>query len=363
MVPTSITAYAQVNATTRALYAALLVPSVWFTLIQTPNFDALLGQLDKTAYGPYLKLDRQLLTPRRTVYQLRWHITSNYEKLIRLTPEPGRQLILQLWRLYEIDNLKATLRGVETGASWDEVRHLLSPMFRYVTLANEDIRRMLDTGSVVRAVERIRHTPYYATLVHALARYEAEKNLFPLEVALDLDYRRGLWESVQNLKGTDHKRALQLIGTSIDLDNLLWAIRYRVYHHLSVQEIINYTLPFGYQVCDADIRALAEGADIITVIKRIYPHLEGLDEAARSSKDEPTLRQRQLISVEYALQRHLIKLCHQMFGGDPFHIGVQLAYLLLLEYELRDLITVVEAKASQLPIEKLISVSIETYHV
>jgi V/A-type H+-transporting ATPase subunit C len=356
MMPSSVTAYAQVNATTRALYATLLTPEIRRAFIQAPNFDAFLTQLEKTAYGPYLKMDRQILTPRRTVYQLRWHVTQAYEKLIRLTPEPGCQLIIQLWRLYEVDNLKATLRGIETGASWDEVRRLLSPMFRYITLNDDDIQRMLASGSIVRAIERIRHTPYYETLIHAVARYETEKNLFPLEVALDLDYRRGLWQSVHSLKGADHEQALRLVGTSIDVDNQLWAIRYRVYHHLSMQEIINYTLPFGYQVQDADIRAIAEGADIKAVVKRIYPRIEGLEDATTQTREEVSPQQRQLASIERVLHRHIIKLCRGTFLGNPFHIGVQLAYLMLLEYELRDLIAIVEAKASQLPVERLESI-------
>ncbi len=350
-----VTAYAQVNATTRALYATLLTPEVWRALIQTPDFDALLVQLEKTAYGPYLKLDRQMLTPRRTVYQLRRYLAQGYEKLIRLTPEPGCQLLMQLWQLYEVDNLKATLRGVETNASWDEVRRLLSPMPRHITLTNDDIQRMLASGSIVRAIERTRHTPYYETLTLAVARYETEKNLFPLEVALDLDYRRGLWQGIHNLKGADYEQALRLVGTSIDVDNLLWAVRYRVYHRLSVQEIINYTLAFGYQVRDADIRAIAEGEDIITVIKRIYPRLEALEDIPAQTREEVSPQRRQLALIERALHRYIIKLCRGAFLGDPFHIGVQLAYLMLLEYELRDLTVIVEAKASRLPVERLAS--------
>jgi len=351
-----VVAYAQVNATTRALYSTLLTPEIRHALVQAPGLDALLAQLEKTAYNPYLKLDKQLLTPRRIVYQLRWHLAHGYEKLIRLTPEPACQLLIQLWRLYEVDNLKATLRGVETGATWDEVRRLLSPMFHYVTLTTDDIQRMLASGSVVRAIERLRHTPYYETLIHAFTRYEIEKNLFPLEVALDLDYRRGLWQTIHELKGADRTHALHLVGTSIDIDNLLWAMRYRIYHHLSTQKIINYTLPFGYQVRDEHIRAIAEGADMLAIVRRIYPRVEGFTEAASQTREEVPTPQLQLAMIERALHRHLIKLCRKTFLGDPFHIGVQLAYLMLLEYELRDLTTIVEAKAAQLPVERLAAI-------
>ena len=61
----------------------------------------------------------------------------------------------------------------------------------------------------------------------------------------------------------------------------MWAIRYRVYHQLSEEELINYTLPFGYHVRDADIRAIAAGDDIAQVVKRIYPDLTNVAELLR----------------------------------------------------------------------------------
>lgn len=346
-----VTAYAGVNATTRALYSQLLAPQTRQLLAQARNLDALVTTLTTTAYAPYLSIDRQALTPRRVVYQLRWHLAQGYDKLIRMTPKPGRTLLIQLWRLYEVDNLKATLRGIATGASWNEVLHLLSPMARHITLTLNDMQRMLESATIARAINRIRHTPYYETLLHALERYEAEQNLFPLEVALDLDYRRAIWQAIHNLKGVDHEHALRLVGTFIDADNLLWAARYRVYHQLSTQEVINYTLPFGYQVRDEDIRAIAtsdagDSATIIEVIRRLYPDLEELDSVTP---------QRWLAALERALNRRIARLCHKAFRGDPFHIGVPVAYLILLEYELRDLTAIVEAIASGLPVETLVA--------
>ena len=359
MNPTSVAAYAAVNATTRALYSTLLTPEVRLTLAHAPDFDTLLSTLGKTAYAPYLALDRAALTPRRTSYQLHWHLAKIYEKLIRMTPEPGNQLLLQLWRLYEVDNLKATLRGIETGASWDEVRHLLFPMFRHITLTPDELNRMLATGSIVRAVERTQGTPYYETLTHAVERYEIERNLFPLEVALDLDYRRGVWQAIQQLKGTDHEHALKLVGTSIDVDNLLWAIRYRVYHNLSLEEIINYTLPFGYKVHDEHIRAIARSEDalaIADVVRRVFPKVADLANLSTHTRSDITMPHRWLVELEHILHRHIINLCHSTFLGDPFHIGVQLVYVMLIEYELQDLTAIIEAVSSHLPIEQLATI-------
>jgi vacuolar-type H+-ATPase subunit C/Vma6 len=343
-----VSAYSLVHATVRALYSTMLTPETWEALVEAQDFDALLSALSKTVYSPYLQIERQELTPRRAVYQIRWHLADIYEKLIRLTPEPGQQLLLQLWHLYEVDNLKATLRGVEAGASWDQVRHLLHPMTRYITLTAADMEKMVRSDDVARAIELIRHTPYYETLVHALERYRTERNLFPLEVALDLDYRHGLWQSINRLTGIDHEQALRIVGTMLDVDNLLWAIRYRVYHHLSEQEIINYTLPFGYQVRDKDIRAIAAGADIAQVVRPIYPDAEGLEQLS----DQPEVG---LAALELSLQRHIVKTCLAAFIGYPFHVGIPAAYLLLNEHEIRDLTVLIEAKASRLPTEMFAS--------
>ncbi|MEA3308014.1 MAG: V-type ATPase subunit, partial [Chloroflexota bacterium] len=196
-----------------------------------------------------------------------------------------------------------------------------------------------------------RETPYYDPLVHALKRYQVERNLFPLEAALDLDYRRKLWESMQQLTGNDYQQALRLIGPVIDMDNLLWAIRYRVYHQMSMQEIINYTLPFGYRVRDAHIRAIAAGEDLATVVRSIYPGLSTAVLGSFSQSPGAALH-----SLEKALNRRIVRRCRVAFSGDPFHIGLPVAYLLLHEHEIEDLTAVIEAKDSRLPLEMLKSV-------
>jgi V/A-type H+-transporting ATPase subunit C len=343
MAAQGIDAYALLHATVRALRPELLSPDVWTALIQAESYDAVLDTLDKTVYGPYLDIPggRARLTPRRLIYQLRWHLSDMYVKLIGLAPEPGRQLLVELWHHYEVDNIKAVLRGIETGASWEQILFLLEPMGKHTALTLADLEAMGRSGDIAQAIERTRRTPYYHTLSHAMERYRTEQNLFPLEVALDLDYRRRLWEKIHKMKGRDHEQALRTVGNELDVDNLLWAIRYRVYHHLSSQEIINYTLPMGYRVKDEDIRAIATGSDITRVVNKIYPDLEGLD-------DFYTDPESHIGELEHALRRSIVDACRHAFVGYPFHIGIPLAYLWLNEYELNDLTILVEAKASDL---------------
>jgi vacuolar-type H+-ATPase subunit C/Vma6 len=345
--------YAVIHATTRALYAQMLDTSTWSSLIHAPHFDGVITLLSKTVYGTYLELDRKLLTPRRVAYQIKRHLADVYTKLIRLAPKRRQNLLQLLWQFYEVDNLKAVLRGIEAKTPWSRILFLLSPVTKHGYVSTTDMERMVRSGDVHRAIAQLEHTPYYDTLAHAVERYHSEHSLFPLEVALDLDYRRRLWQCIEQLTGDDRDYAMRIIGTTLDVDNLLWAIRYRVYHHLTEAEIINYTLPGHYQVCDSDIRAIATGENFVAVIKRLYPKVAAtipeFNDTENISRARDGVR-----AFEVALQRHIRQICHKTFIGYPFHIGIPLAYLRLNEYEIRDLIVLIESQASHTPLDTFI---------
>jgi len=334
-----ISGYAAVHARVRAMYSTMLTPEEWTRLYEAADFRSLITFLKETVYGSYLsKVEDRALTPRRAVYQIKGHLADACTTVIRLVPNDVQPLLTQFYQIFEIDNLKAILRGIITGASWNQVQYVLFPLGSFTILPAQ---AMVEAGNVGAAVEQLRGTPYYPTLSHAMERYTAEQSLFPLEVALDLAYWRALWSKVSRLRGQEHQQALRIIGALVDMNNLMWAIRYRVYHHLSEEEIINYTVPFGYQVRDEDIRAIAAGADIGQTVARIYPNLADL---------EPLLRepQRGLPQLEIRLQRHLAEQCRVAFVGYPFGIGIPLAYLVLNQLEIQDLTVLVEAKSLQL---------------
>ena len=177
-----------------------------------------------------------------------------------------------------------------------------------------------------------------------MKRYSAEQTLFPLEVALDLTYWRSLWNDVSVLIGEDRMQAMRIIGSLLDITNLMWAIRYRVYHHLSEEEMINYTLPFGFQVQDEDIRSIAAGADIAQIVQRIYPDLPNVDTLLEDTHQG-------LQTLELMLQRHVVEQCRAAFLGNPFHIGIPLAFLILSGMEIQDLTVLLEVKSAKNPSE------------
>jgi V/A-type H+-transporting ATPase subunit C len=344
MLSAGVSAYAALQARVRAMYSTLLTPQLWAELCEAADFGSLIELIKRTAYGPYLmSVADNLLTPRRAVYQIKQRMADTYFTVIGLAPTNTRPLLTQLYRHFEIDNLKAVLRGIVTGASWDQVLYVLFPLGPMTVLPAQ---RMVEAGNMEAAVDLLRGTPYYDTLSHSMQRYMAEQSLFPLEVALDLNYWRTLWQDINQLTDQDRTQALRIVGSLVDMNNLMWAVRYRVYHNLSEEEIINYTLPLGYRVQDENIRAIAAGADIAQVVTRLYPELTGVDALLQ----EP---QRGLPELELQLQRYVAGQCEMAFAGYPFQVGIPLGYLILTEWEIQDLTVLVEAKSAHIPAEQL----------
>jgi len=339
MATSGVSGYAAISARVRAMNASRLGPQVMEMLSETADFAALVGGLKQTAYRPYLEsLKDKDITPRRVILKLKAKLADAYTSVIHMAPGHIRPLLTQLYRYYEVDNLKAVLRGIVTDPNWERIQDVLFPFGSLTVLPAQ---AMVEAGNVATAVELLRGTAYENILSFAMKRYSAEQTLFPLEVALDLDYWRQLWKQAKQLQGEDRAAALRVVGSLIDMNNLMWAIRYRVYHQLSEEELINYTLSFGFHVHDEDIRAIAAGADLSSVVGHIYPDVADLNTILEDAHSG-------LPKLEIQLQRQLMKQCMAAFTGNPFHAGLPLAFLILCGLEVRDLVVLIEAKSSQM---------------
>lgn len=345
-----VSGYAAISTRVRAMYSDLLSLQEMIRLSDAPDFPTLISLLKSTPYGKYLTgVKDSELTPRRAILQIKQRLAASYSSVVQQAPEQTRPLIRQLYRYYELGNLKAVLRSIQTVSSWnsdipawDRVREVLFPYGSYTAIPAQ---AMVETGNVASAIDLLRGTPYESTISFAARRVSTEQSLFPLEVALDLDYWRRLWAEARKLSGKDREMAMKIIGSLLDMNNLNWVIRYRIYHKLSEEELINYTLPFGFRVSDNDVRAIAAGSDIEAVIARIYPSISDVG----ALLEHP---QSGLPKLEHALKQQVMRQCTAAFIGDPFHIGIPLAYLLLSDFEVQDLIVLIEGKSFNMPDEE-----------
>jgi vacuolar-type H+-ATPase subunit C/Vma6 len=161
-----VTGYAAISARVRAMYADLLTQADLIRLNDSPDFTTLFSTLKTTAYGPYLEgLKDKEITPKRVISQVKRRLADSYYSVIQMAPENTRPLVKQLYRYYEVGNLKALLRALvhvptwttEESPLWDRVRDILFPLGAFSVLPAQ---AMVESGSVSAAVDLLRGTPY-----------------------------------------------------------------------------------------------------------------------------------------------------------------------------------------------------------
>lgn len=342
MIVSNVSAYANVTTRVRGMIGELLGEEILARLNTCPDLNTLLSKLGETSYGQYLTDTQETLkSSRRAAYEIRKKLSRAFETIIHYGPKFARPLLTQSFKIYEVDNLKAALRGIEIGEGWDKIRYMLFPMENFPTLPFEE---MVRRGTIEGAIQLLHNTDYERELKIAYDRYQQEQNLFPLEVALDLNYWRMLWDDIDLLPKNERTIAHRLIGMMVDKNNIMWAARYRIYHHLSESEIINYTLPFGYKINDSVIRAIAADRDPYQLVTEIYPAIsveKGFEGSSSSNRQ----------INETILTRLIYTACRKTFAEGSFNIGLLLAYLFVLEMEIQDLTLLLEAKALGIPSE------------
>lgn len=332
----AVSAYGRLNVRVRASIGDLLSTASMATLSASPDLASLAQSLNTTVYGSYLH-QQELSNPQaRTLsYALQKRIPEKYWLFMQNAPDQSTKLIDLLFRYYEKDNLKTVLRGIREGADWSVLSYMLNPMGNFSAL---NFEQMYASHSIEDASRQVRNSLYGASLRVAAPRCRHENSLFPAEALLDLDYWKLVWEQVKALPSSDRVVAEKLIGLIIERNDLVWASRYKFLHNFSEAQIINYTLGLAPRVGTDVIRRIAGGAYLRDIVLELYPSLASDLPGKAGEAETPT-------QVETALLRLFQRSCRQEFAGNPFSLGPALAYLFLLEMEVRDLILLIEAKS------------------
>jgi V/A-type H+/Na+-transporting ATPase subunit C len=332
--------YASVNARMRGLYAQLLDEERWRNLLLAESLPAALETLRGTVYEQALASGEQGLEPslERIERRLLGKVADDCRRVITFMSGAARQLIIVWWQHFELENLKAVFRGLDQKMPPAQIEQFLIPLGDYETLPWE---ALLHEHSLAGVVERLSDSHYINPLRAAYPIYQREGSMFPLEVALDIRYYRDIVVASNRLGRAEREEARQVFGTHLDILNILWAFRYRVYYGLSAEEIVNYTLWHTIHT-DADvIQAIALGATPQEIVERVW----GPGKVDLSALEGLTSESAMIPALEMALLRHWRALAHQKMLGFPFRLGASLGFLVLSELEVQDLVTVLEGKS------------------
>jgi len=324
----SVFSYAAAQGYIRARFPRFLDPATWARLLGADSLRELGELLSRTAAAPALARDGAL-----SLRFLRGAAATAGRAVTRFLPRGPRELIAWYNERFEIENLKTVLRCVHYQLERPRALSSLIP-FRS---AHWRCETLLEAGSVAAVLDQIGESPYARPLGHAMERYQQERRLFHLEVAIDLFYFQRLVRLIESQTGGDEADAREFLGRWLAVQNLLWAYRYRIYGRMTPEEIINYTLHRAFAAGLDTVRRVALGSPLTMEAERLGFRISpGLSEVQA------------LTEMELQAEQERFQRATAIVRRPRYRLGGVLGYLWLLDGEVHDLTVVVEGKTTGL---------------
>lgn len=320
---------AAINTKVRVLKGQMLTQDDFKALLSKKTVSEIATYLkEHTSYKEILNMDD---IHRRDLEQiLKKYIANQFKKLTHYFNGEYKKLFRIMSLRYEIEDIKLYLRAIARNEDLAAIKERAVYSGLYSTL---DYESLTQAKSVEEYINSLKNTIYYDAL-ESYSNESGGKLLFYAEMSLDKLYFRLLYDQAGKLDKKDETAFKELLGKNIDLFNLEWIYRGTKFFKLSPEELINYTLMNGYYLKYKILKEIcyskSENELINTMLNTRYSFL---------FDNHDTLD----LLMERRIERYLYFQFLDYYHKEKLGIITALAYIHLLEYEIRDIIAITEA--------------------
>jgi len=336
--------FGHLNARIRAWRSRLLNKETYDGLIAADTLEGMMDRLKATPYARDIEVASSRLGGGRESEVLEVGFKGNLQGILkglwRYAPSGAEAFLKAILSWWEVYNIKTVLRGGNKGVPPEEVFALLLPCGHLDEMALKELTIARDVRGVAHLLDTW-GSPYAKPLREGLQRYIKDKDLMPLEVAID----RFLYEyhlKVLEGNGVDARIVRALIQDRIDLTNISMLLK------LAGEKGIpptSYFIHGGIRLTEDDflLYARGEGKDDL---------LRGL---AERLKDETWRRVANSIDPEEAflLEERLEGLIQERFWRraivEPLSIAMCISYIYEKTREIKNLRLISKGKVYKIP--------------
>lgn len=347
---TPVATYAFINAKLRGRIGKLLNEDFFRRAARAPSFTEAIGTLESTAYASALEAYRRTGDLKQVELELLRNEWAALSRMARFTPSGISFFVEAILRQYEVATAKHALRlyfeaNVLRRAIDDKVAYL----DREGPLEPKRLEAVINASSDAEALAAFSDKPYADALEVAIPAAREKRSLFAAETALDRWYFAQLIEAAESLDRRDAAIALRLFGIQIDLHNVNWAVRMRRYATGEAAEPRRALLPGGRLFSVKQLRGAIDGGKPQEAIMGVLAGRYGELTVRGGEEEEGSVRK--LTFLEEFLRHILFYEVRRILGGYPFTVGIILSYYLLVQNEVRLVISVLNAKYYDMPPE------------
>jgi len=327
--------YAELAAAVRSYKAELIHRDQITRTIESGSLSETVSQLTR---GQMTIADQSDLAPVEAFLIQR--VISVGTSLSAYAPYDSRNLIRLLSQRYEFDCMKQVLKCTIEQIEPEEALRDISPAGRF---SADKCKELIEARNPNRVIDVFADN----ALKQITSSKLSEKNAREAIAAVDKYYYMKLWTASNLPDPLDAQSARRLIGESIDHQNVLLALRAKVVG-LDSRTTAEILIPVNYAL-GKSYSEIAEASNFTNVL-RVMDKTQYANVFRNFTVSDSIA-----VHVEHALQVSHAQSCRDSFAGSPFNVGLALALFFLKDYELHDLLTVINGKANNVTTDRIIN--------
>lgn len=182
-------------------------------------------------------------------------IDNDFDKVHKfLTDNKIKSYLDALFLKFDIQTIKMLLNKVfdEKGTpfSANDLSTMVDPRLKL------DVQKLAQAKTITDFIEALSGSKFYKTFANV---NEDHATLFEYQMQLDLYYYMQLWKAQDEyLSGKDKQVMAELIGTEIDLKNILWIYRFKAFYNINPSLLYTYLVPIQKHLSTKDLNRLVE---------------------------------------------------------------------------------------------------------
>ncbi len=193
---------------------------------------------------------------------------------------------------------------------------------------------LIECKSIFEVIGILKDSEYRATVTAANIIYEKNHSIFAFESGFDLFYFTNLFSKIDKLSGAEKNNLLKILNYQADLLNITLFYRGKFNYKMSAEQVLSLKIGFKNYKPFTDIVELAKTDSAYDFEKIIFKsQYKNILNEKKSIND---------VSLETECFRLLYEVVKKYICANNFGISALYAYLLILDFEIRDITVLYE---------------------
>lgn len=254
------------------------------------------------------------------------------------SPEATKPLVKAWLVKYDVKMVKKAVRTISSGLeSKEEIKDILTP----VKIVDEE---MIENISSARSMQELFSILGETEFDEVLSKRELENDFFRLDLILDRFAFQKLREAVLKVESDERSPVNYFIGKYTDIFNLKMIFR-ALGEDVDADEVKDFLLPSGWELDKWKLEQMVEA-------KNVEEALVELEGTAHSDLRQKGISKDAFEGEKY-LDQKLLSLASELSSRYILRVGPLLKYLVVKEFEVRNLKILIRGLREEVPPEKI----------